>query len=83
MLRHHDVAQKKKSKLAADPGEFFDGEVAGLLGSQERTAFVATEGQKMKVTSAVKAAQTVRHKKPEDPPSSTEGGAPSVYIISK
>ena len=82
-LRH------KTASMAINPGspgsrQFLHKESSRTLGPQQIQPPIATESHKMQISPPVIPFQSIRHRAlpapPQDPPSQTEGGAPSAYL---
>jgi len=60
-VEHHDVAHKMEFRFVANLCEFFDEDVAGPSGLEQRQAPVTTEGDEMQMASAVIALESSGH----------------------
>jgi hypothetical protein len=74
------------SLVSESPGsrQFLHKESSRTLGPQQIQPPIATESHKMQISPPVIPFQSIRHRAlltpPQDPPSQTEGGAPSAYL---
>src|SRR5882724_1517446 len=80
VLRHDHISNKRESVLGAHSRKLANKYIPGALGFQQGEATITTKRQKVQMTPAVMALQPFWHRRPQDPPSHPEGGAPTLRL---